>query len=190
MRRLVEAQAAQAPAASLDGLLVKQELAGFAKYSILALPSYFIAEFFHRCHAIIHRKITPTPLPENHRCPHLHRVLGVGWKADYNNSSNMQRRREFRVEPLKGEQLRYEGLVDRHLEYFFASKLNRQALVKTKLVNRRNEIIDRTVCRVIEGEHLQIHNSFRLKKSSSKKRYASVKSRPPSLAKTVGKKEF
>lgn len=91
---------------------------------------------------------------------------------------------------MKGEQLRYEGLVDRHLEYFFASKLNRQTLVKTKLVNRRNEIIDRTVCKVIEGEHLQIHNSFRLKKSSSKKRYASVKSRAPSMTKTVGKKEF
>ena len=46
-------------------------------------------------------------------------------------------RREFKVSPLNQGPL-YEALADKHLEYFFASKHNRQALVNTRIVNRRN----------------------------------------------------
>ncbi len=102
----------------------------------------------------------------------------------------MQRRKEFRIEPLKKDQIPYEGLVDRHLEYFFASKFNRQTLIKTKLVNRKNEIIDKSICKLIESDHMTIHNSFRLKKNNSKNRYEVNKTRGNSSGKTVGKKEF
>lgn len=102
-------------------------------------------------------------------------------------------RREFRVSPLK-EGPHYEALADRHLEYFFASKHNRQALVKTRIVNRRNEIIDRDICKVFQQDANRIASSFRLKKTTTKaNRYSSINARNQNNtlnSKTVGKREF
>ena len=50
----------------------------------------------------------------------------------------MNKRREFKVEPLQNEGIPYSPLVDKHLQYFFANKFNRQVLLKTKVVNRKN----------------------------------------------------
>lgn len=102
------------------------------------------------------------------------------------------KRREFRVSPLKANS-QYEALADRHLEYFFASKLNRQALIKTRIVNRRNEIIDRDIVKHLQRDPERIASSFRLKKTASKpSRYSSINSHNTSnvINKTVGKKEF
>jgi hypothetical protein len=101
------------------------------------------------------------------------------------------KRRDFRVSPLKEGQ-HYEALADRHLEYFFASKLNRQVLVKTRIVNRRNEIIDRDICKLFQHDGQRIANSFRLKKAHPKpSRYSSINARSNDPnSKTVGKKEF
>lgn len=102
-------------------------------------------------------------------------------------------RRDFRVSPLK-EGPHYEALADRHLEYFFASKHNRQALVKTRIVNRRNEIIDRDICKLFQQDAHRIASSFRLKKTTPKvNRYSSIKARDQIStlnSKTIGKREF
>lgn len=50
----------------------------------------------------------------------------------------MSKRREFKVTPLHSSSIPYDPLVDHHLEYYFSSKNNRQLLLKTKVVNRKN----------------------------------------------------
>lgn len=62
----------------------------------------------------------------------------------------MQKKPQFRVSPLHANKIPYNALVDKHLEYYFASKKNRNILVKTKVVNRRNEIIDRDLRKMID----------------------------------------
>ena len=77
------------------------------------------------------------------------------------------------------------------MEYYFANKKNREILVRTKVVNRRNEIIDKDLCKMIEFGLLKPVNKFRLKKqkiSGDNKRYGSVEAKSNSLSKTVGKK--
>ena len=59
------------------------------------------------------------------------------------------RRRGFEV-PLTKQEISYDPLVDRHLQYYFSNKNNRKILVKTKVVNRRNEIIDKGLARKIK----------------------------------------
>jgi hypothetical protein len=96
-------------------------------------------------------------------------------------------RREFRIAPLQPSRILYEPLVDRHLEYFFASKHTRQILQKTKVVNRRNEILDRSLTRELQRGALPLSNNFRLKKTAQGH---SLSKHPQVLSKTVGKEEF
>lgn len=49
-----------------------------------------------------------------------------------------RKKREFKVEPIHADKIPYNPLVDRHLEYYFSSKKNRDILIKTKVVNRKN----------------------------------------------------
>jgi hypothetical protein len=95
------------------------------------------------------------------------------------------------VDNLKNIDIGYEALVDRHLEYYFSSKVNRQTLLKAKVVNRKNEIIDRSACKTIKNNQLKLANSFRLKANKTQNnRYSSLKPKPQSPSKTIGKKEF
>ena len=81
----------------------------------------------------------------------------------------MHKKREFRVENVHEKKIPYSPLVDKHLEYFFANKNNRQILIKTKQVNRKNQIIDRDVCRLLDTGTLNVHNKFRMRQSKPKK---------------------
>lgn len=103
----------------------------------------------------------------------------------------MKKKQEFKVEPIHANKIPYNPLVDKHLEYYFASKKNREILIKTKVVNRKNEILDRDLKKMIEYGHLSISNKFRLKPSRPKidpaKRYQSIDPKEESLNKTVGK---
>lgn len=103
----------------------------------------------------------------------------------------MQKKPQFRVSPLHSNKIPYDALVDRHLEYYFSSKKNRNILVKTKVVNRKNEIIDRDLKKMIDHGELSISNKFRLKKSKVKtdhcKRYGSVDPHIPVVNLTLGK---
>ena len=81
--------------------------------------------------------------------------------------------------------------MDRHLEYYFSSKVNRQTLLKAKVVNRKNEIIDKSACKTIKNNQLKLANSFRLKANKTQNnRYSSLKQKAHSPSKTIGKKEF
>lgn len=64
--------------------------------------------------------------------------------------------------------------------------------MKTRIVNRRNEIIDPDICKLLQHDPHRVASSFRLKKAHPKpSRYSSINSRnPPNSNKTVGKKEF
>jgi hypothetical protein len=47
------------------------------------------------------------------------------------------KKKEFKIDAFTS-QIYYDPLVDRHLEYFFSSKNNRQNLIKTKILNKKN----------------------------------------------------
>ena len=105
----------------------------------------------------------------------------------------MLKKREFKVENIHETRIPYDGVVDKHLEYFFANKNNRHILVKNKVVNRKNQIIDRDLCHMLNSGALRISNKFRMRKSkpseAHRSQFQSLQSRS-SLNKTVGKKEF
>lgn len=104
----------------------------------------------------------------------------------------MEKRRQFKITPLHTHAIPYDPLVDQHLEYYFSSKNNRHILLKTKVVNRKNEILDRNLTKMIEHGQLNIHNRFRLKKSRPKrydsKNERSLENKVNQLSSTVGKK--
>ena len=81
----------------------------------------------------------------------------------------MNKKREFRVDNIHENKIPYSALTDKHLEYFFANRKNRHILVKTKVVNRKNQILDRDICRMIDTGTLIAHNKFRMRQSKPKK---------------------
>ena len=60
-------------------------------------------------------------------------------------------------------------------------------------MNRKNEILDKDLCKMVDHGLLDVHNKFRLKKQKQRKnnhqQFSSIQSRS-SLNKTVGKHEF
>lgn len=80
-----------------------------------------------------------------------------------------KRKREFKID-VHIPSFEYEPLVDKHLEYYFASKNNRRILMKSKVINRKNEILDRSLNKLVEQGQLTIGNSFRVKKNKRKEK--------------------
>lgn len=58
------------------------------------------------------------------------------------------RRPEFRVES-KPEVVEYDALLDSNLNYYFSSKNNRSILRKTRVINSRNQVMDRSVNKAV-----------------------------------------
>ena len=58
--------------------------------------------------------------------------------------------------------MRYDPILDRNLEYYFASRQNRRVLRKNKIINGKDEIIDRNVTKIVKSGQASLNTSFKM----------------------------
>lgn len=55
---------------------------------------------------------------------------------------------------------RYDAILDKNLEYYFANKHNRKVLRQHKIINGKDEIIDRKVSKIALNGDMNLNNGF------------------------------
>lgn len=68
---------------------------------------------------------------------------------------------EFKVEYIPTV-TRYDPILDSNLEYYFASRQNRRVLRKNRIINGKNEIIDRNITKIVRSGQVSLNNSFKM----------------------------
>ena len=74
---------------------------------------------------------------------------------------------EFIVES-KPSTVAYNPIMDRNLEYFFSSKNNRRILRKTRVINSRNQVLDKSVTKAVESGLANLNATFKIRNGRKK----------------------
>ena len=80
---------------------------------------------------------------------------------------------EFVVES-KPSTVAYNPIMDKNLEYFFSSKNNRRILRKNRVINSRNQILDRSVTQAVEKGLVSLNTTFKIRSRKQNMRNKTV----------------
>lgn len=89
----------------------------------------------------------------------------------YNKIDKMQKREKSKSKQSTKPQFvlsfsksnsRYDPILDKNLQYYFANKQNRKVLRQHRIINAKNEIIDKKVTKIALSGEMKLNNGFRI----------------------------
>ena len=57
----------------------------------------------------------------------------------------------------------YNPITDKNLDYFFSSKNNRRILRKTRVINSRNQVLDKNVSKAVQDGLVNLNATFKIR---------------------------